>query len=411
MYQTNSSNSAGSSSQSNSFAHIQLDLWDGDGQAHNPDPLVIDQVFEHYHRTLKSQPNLSKLLTRRKIDPRYIDQFNIGFSDRTLGFELQSPKCLLGSRNRGHLQRLGLLKPSGHEFLRGAMVIPYRNGDGQIIGAYGRRPRHQRRSPAYHLYWNAQLVPFFNSTGTGLPESIVLCKSALDALTLLTAGVENSVATMGIRGFNDVQLSQLVEHGVRRVDIAFDNTPVANRYALLIAQALAATDIPCFRVELPLGQDINRFAMAQSDVSGAFNHLVNKAVPLEQQYGELLPQAKDRLLKSLETIEDCIAFYLEERRQADKSCRTLNTVRIHLERFQQYCDSMGIKLVLSLTSEDLDAYRRYLVSERNIFAGQVVSCVTQRERMETVARMLTRLYHYGILSEPLAFTKSRGSLH
>lgn len=408
MYQTNITNSISSAVNANSLMPLQHDLWDS--AELNRDQLIIDQVMEYYRRSLKAHPQLSEMLTRRKIDPKFIDQFGIGFADRTLGFELQSPKCLLGAQNRGHLQRLGLLKPSGHEFFRGALVIPYLNIDGQIAGAYGRRPRHQRRNQTYHLYWNAQQVSFFNSSNP-LPKKLTLCKSAVDTLTLLSAGVENVVATMGFSGFNDIQLSRLLEDGVHSVHLAFDNTPKADHYALLIAQALDTIGIQCFRVKLPLGQDVNRFAMAQKDVASAFQHLVNAAIPLKQQYGKLLPAIKNHWQQQLVSIKDCLTFYQQEQLQHGKAYRTLNTLRIHLERFQEFCYSMDVNEVTQITHEVLESYQAYLTSEKNVFTGKVISVVTQMERMDSVARMLARLHYYGIVREPLVFVTQSGPLH
>lgn len=408
MYQTNITNSISSAVKANSLIPLQHDLWDSAGL--NRDQLIIDQVMEYYRGSLKSHPQLCEMLTRRKIDPKFIDQFKIGFADRTLGFELQSPKCLLGAQNRGHLQRLGLLKPSGHEFFRGSLVIPYKNINGQIAGAYGRRPRHQGRNQIYHLYWNAQQVNFFNSNSR-LPETLTICKSAVDTLTLLSAGIENAVATMGMSGFNDIQLSRLLEEGVRSVHLAFDNTPKADHYALLIAQALDAIGIQCFRVKLPLGQDVNRFAMAQKDVASAFQHLVNAAIPLKQQYGKLLPATKNHWQKQIVSIEDCLTFYQQEQLQQGKAYRTLNTLRIHLERFQEFCHSIDVTEVAQITDEVLESYQAYLTSEKNVFTGKVISVVTQMERMDSVARMLARLHYYGIVREPLVFVTQSGPLH
>lgn len=408
MYQTNITNSISSAVKANSLIPLQHDLWDSAGL--NRDQLIIDQVMEYYRRSLKSHPQLCEMLTRRKIDPKFIDHFGIGFANRTLGFELQSPKCLLGSQNRGHLQRLGLLKPSGHEFFRGALVIPYLNIDGQIAGAYGRRPRYQRRNQTYHLYWNAQQVSFFNSNSR-LPETLTICKSAVDTLTLLSAGIENVVAIMGISGFNDIQLSRLLEDGVRSVHLAFDNTPKADHYALLIAQALDTIGIQCFRVKLPLGQDVNRFAMAQKDVAGAFQHLVNIAIPLKQQYGKLLPATKNHWQQQLVSIQECFKFYQEEQLQLGRAYRTLNTTRIHLERFQEFCCVLGISEVTQLTLEVLESYQAYLATEKNVCTGEVISAVTQLERMDAVARLLARLHYYGIIPEPLSFVTASGSLH
>lgn len=411
MYQTNSTNSINSAMQAKSFAYLQRELWESQQDTYNPDALMINQVFDHYHQSLKAQPKLSEMFVSRKIDPDYIDFFRIGFADRTLGYELQSPKCLLGSRNRGHLQRLGLLKSTGHEFFRGAMVIPYFDHEGKVIGAYGRRPRHQRRSPAYHLYWNTQQAPLFNMPNASTHDSLILCKSAVDILTLLTAGVKNVVATMGYKGFNEVQLHQLQQSGVRCIYIAFDNTPTANQYAMLVAQALNAVGIACRRMKLPLGHDINRYAMTQTDFASVFNRLVDNAVPLLLRYGELVPSVKDDWLKQFVSIEDCVNFYLEEQKHSGNTSRTVNTARIHLDRFQEYCHSQGIEQITAVGDELLKSYQRYLIKEKNVFTGQIISLVTQMERMETVFRMLSRLHYYGITAEPVAFVTHAGSLH
>jgi len=411
MYQTNSTNSIQSAMQASSFIPLQQDLLIGEERTYDPDRLVINQVFEHYHQTLKAEPKLLEMLIRRKIDPDFADRYNIGFANRTLGYELQTPKCLLGSRNRGQLQRLGLLKASGHEFLRGALVIPFSDNHGNIVGAYGRRPRHQRRSPAYHLYWNAQQVSFFNATCQPLPQTLILCKNALDVLTLLTAGVDNAVATMGVQGFNDIQLSRLLEDGVRKVYIAFDNTPEANRYALLIAQALEAINVSCYRVQLPVGHDVNRFAMSQTDVADAFNRLLNTAARFKQRYGQMVSQVKDHWLKQFVSVEECVAFYLEEQRQGGKATRTLNAARIHLERFQDYCCTHGIDQIANINGDVLEAYQQYLTDEKNVFTGKVISLITQIERMDSVVRMLSRLHYYGIIPEPVGHITCSGSMH
>jgi len=411
MYQTNSTNNANSASKSKSHVHLQKDLWEDGNNTYHPDHLMIDQVFGHYHQTLMSRPKLLDMLVHRTIDPDFADRFNIGFSDRTLGFELMSTKSLLGSRNRGHLQRLGLLKDSGHEYFHGAIVFPYRNDDEQIVGAYGRRPKQQRRSPAYHLYWNAQQVTFFNAGDQCLPESVILCKSALDALTLLTVGINNVVASMGMRGFNDVQLSRLLNDGVQSVYIAFDNTPMGDHYARLVAQALDAIDILCFRIKLPLGQDVNQLSMSRVDLSSVFNCLVKMAAPFKQHHGSLVPSIRKQWLTQIETIADAISFYLDVKRQDGLSPRTLNTNRIHLERFNDYCCTNNIQRLLDLSVDVLEGFQCYLETEKNIFTGKVISNVTQKERMNAVLNMLSRLHYYGVFHDHLIASARNGRLN
>lgn len=411
MYQTDSTNNMNSATQSKSFTGIQADLWAKEDSVYSADILLTEQVFEHYHQALKNQPKIADILLRRKIHPKFIDECRIGFADRSLGFELQSPKCLLGSQNRGRLQRLGLLLPSGHEFFRGALVIPYFDHNGQIAGAYGRRPKQQRRTQAYHLYWNAQQIVLFNATGQQFSESVILCKSAIDALALLSAGFENVVATMGISGFNEIQLTQLFENGVRRAYIAFDNTPSANHYALLVAQALASKGIQSYRIELPIGQDVNYFAALQTDVVSTFGRLVKAAVPFKQRYGDLDPVLRERWRKRFSSIDDAVTFFLEEQRSLGKASRTVDTIRVHLERFQAFCHSEAINRITDITQDTLLAYQYYLTTEKNIFTGKVISAITQVERMEAVSRMLSRLHYYGIIPELLVFECRNGLSH
>jgi hypothetical protein len=412
MYQTNSTNSSRSAAVSHSFVHLQRDLFSGDAAIHDPDSMIIDQVFDHYHHVLKKSLKFSSMLTKRKIDPCFIDQFKIGYSDRTLGFEMQSPKCLLGSQNRGHLQRLGILKDSGHEFFQGSFVLPYIDETGKIIGAYGRRSKHQRRNPAYHLYWNAERAPFFNTSAKKLPSDLILCKSSVDCLTLLSAGFDNVAATMGIKGFNDVQLLRLVRDGVSKVFIAFDNTPTGNQYALLIAQALNSVKIRSFRINLPVGLDVNRWAMLNSNFSQSFANSLGKAVGFKPGYKDLSVAKTNQWLNRLDTIAECIQFYLQEWKSSKKSDKTFNSYRIHLDRFLEFCQNIGVDCIADLDESTLESYQYYLQSEKNIFTGKVISLTTQIERMDAVKRLLVRLHYFGVIDEPIDFvSNSDGVVH
>jgi DNA primase len=230
-------------------------------------------------------------------------------------------------------------------------------------------------------------------------------------MTLLSAGIENTVATLGVQGFNDVQLSRLEEDGVRRVYVAFDNTPKANHYAMLVAQALEAVGIQCYRIDLPSGHDVNSFALRQADVADAFNKLVEGATPFKQRYRELSPRAEGHWLELFETLEDCIQFYLDESRHSDKSTRTLKAKHNHLKRFREYCRAYGIEKMSDVTSSVLESYQQYLQREKNIFTGEVISFTTQRERMEAITRMLVRLHYYGVIPKALSFEASNGVIH
>jgi len=365
MYQTDITSHEKSVLQAQGIDSLQQGIWGEQEFGYNSDNLVIDQVIQHYHADLMANTPQLDALRLRKINIQYVEEFRLGYAGRTLGAELQSPKSLLGSQNRGHLQRLGLLKPSGHEFFHGAIVIPYQDDNGDVKGAYGRRPKRQSSPPKYHMYWNAQGVPLFNGSASRLPKTLVLNKSAIDALTLMSAGFDNVAGTMGVQGFNDAQLSAMVNGGVQEVYVAFDS---------------------------------------------AFNRLLDDAIPFKQSYGGVLHSQSQSWHRPLERLEQCISFYLDEQESTGKAPRTQNTARLHLERFMMFCNAQNVVQITDVSPSLVDRYSEFIQNEKNIFTGRTISKVTQTERMDAVNRMLSRLHYYGIISESLAFVSHEGML-
>jgi hypothetical protein len=64
-----------------------------------------------------------------------IGHFQIGFANRKLGLTLPDKNRKAGEELRGRLQRLGILRESGHEHFNGSVVIPVIDHMGQSPGA------------------------------------------------------------------------------------------------------------------------------------------------------------------------------------------------------------------------------------------------------------------------------------
>jgi hypothetical protein len=64
--------------------------------------------------------------------------FGLGFVDRTLGLRLPQKNRAEGAAIRERLQRLGVLRDTGHEHLRGRVVFPVVAESGEIGTVYGR---------------------------------------------------------------------------------------------------------------------------------------------------------------------------------------------------------------------------------------------------------------------------------
>jgi DNA primase len=104
------------------------------------DQSALNQVVDYYHQTLKQSPEALKYLQSRGLEhPEMIDHFRIGFSNRTLGYRLPERNRKEGSEIRGRLQRLGILRESGHEHFTGSVVIPVIDLEGNVTEIYGRK--------------------------------------------------------------------------------------------------------------------------------------------------------------------------------------------------------------------------------------------------------------------------------
>ncbi len=105
----------------------------------NEDALVAF-VFSYYHQSLLGSERAMRFVAALRFDdPDLVERLYLGYADRTLGQQLPDDSTATGAAIRGMLRHLGLLKPSGHEYLRGCVVLPLVHIDRRIVGAYAFR--------------------------------------------------------------------------------------------------------------------------------------------------------------------------------------------------------------------------------------------------------------------------------
>ena len=76
-------------------------------------------------RRLLGSPEALEYLQRRGIgSAEAIRTFKLGYANRTLGYRLPQKNRVDGAALRGQLQRIGLMRASGHEHFSGSLVIP-----------------------------------------------------------------------------------------------------------------------------------------------------------------------------------------------------------------------------------------------------------------------------------------------
>jgi DNA primase catalytic core len=234
-----------------------------DGKA--DDPTLLGQVTGYYHeRLIQSKAALDYLASRGLDDDALVKRFRIGFADRTLGLRLPDRGGREGAALRERLQTLGVFrKESGHEHFNGSIVFPIFNATGQVSEMYGRKiTKALRKGTPDHLYLPGPHAGIFNPDALKHPE-IILCESIIDALTFVRHGMENATCIYGTQGFTGELFEAIKAANPDAVRLAYDADDSGEKAAKRDAEKLKAIGIECYRIRLPMGEDVNAFALAE----------------------------------------------------------------------------------------------------------------------------------------------------
>ena len=244
------------------------------------DQELLSQVLRYYHSTLQEFPEALRYLESRGLrSSELIERFQLGFANRTLGLRLPEKTRRAGEEIRTRLQRLGVLRESGHEHFNGSLVIPVIDPEGRVAEVYGRKiSADLRAGTPLHLYLPGPHRGVWNEAALGACPDVILCEALIDALSLWMAGHRNVTAAYGVEGFTEDHLEALRRHGVERVLIAYDRDPAGDRAAVQLASRLVGAGIDAYRVLFPQGQDANSF-------------LVENPETAEERIGTLLRKA------------------------------------------------------------------------------------------------------------------------
>jgi DNA primase len=243
------------------------------------DRALLSQTLDYYHQRLKDSPEaLAYLAARGLAHPELIATFKLGVADRTLGLRLPEKTRKAGADIRARLQKVGLIRDSGHEHFNGSLVIPVFDEGGNVVEVYGRKLLDNLRAGTpKHLYLPGPHAGVFNRAALTASREIILTESLIDALTFWCAGYRHVTAAYGVSGFTDELLQAFKAHGTRRVLIAYDRDEAGERAAESLAPRLMAEGIECWRVQFPKGMDANEYALKMQPADKALGLLIRKA--------------------------------------------------------------------------------------------------------------------------------------
>ena len=240
---------------------------------------LLSQVVGYYNETLRQSPEALKYLESRGLkSAEIIDRFRLGFANRTLGYRLPAKNRAAGADMRGRLQKLGILRESGHEHFNGSLVIPVINAEGDVVEMYGRKvTRNLREGTPDHLYLPGAHAGVWNEEALIVSKEIILCEALIDALTFWVAGFRNVTASYGVNGFTADHRAAFEKYGTERVYIAYDRDEAGNNAAAKLAEELRQMGIECFRVLFPKDMDANAYALKVQPAAKSLGVLLNKA--------------------------------------------------------------------------------------------------------------------------------------
>jgi DNA primase catalytic core len=243
------------------------------------DAALLARVVAYYHEALKQSTEATAYLASRGLThPELIDRFQLGFANRTLGYRLPMKNRKEGAEIRGRLQKLGILRGSGHEHLNGSLVIPVFDAQGTVAELYGRKitPGLRKGTPL-HLYLPGPHRGVWNLEALQASREIILCESLIDAMTFWSAGFRNVTAAYGVEGMTADHWRAFEARGTQRVLIAYDRDTAGEQAAEKLAKELVQAGIDAYRIHFPRGMDANEYAQKLQPATKSLELLIRKA--------------------------------------------------------------------------------------------------------------------------------------
>ncbi len=244
------------------------------------DEALLRSVTGYYHATLLESPEALAYLASRGLESaELVEHFELGFSNRTLGYRLPAKNREEGAALRGRLQELGVIRQSGHEHFNGSLVVPIQDLEGRVVEMYGRKitaglrpgtPLHLYLPGAHRGVWNEPAL----ASGDG---ELILCEALIDAMTFWCAGLRHVTSAYGVEGLGPDHWAAFRTHGVKQIWIAYDRDEAGDRAAAKLARELEASGIGSWRVLFPKGMDANEYAQKVGPADKSLALAVRKA--------------------------------------------------------------------------------------------------------------------------------------
>ncbi len=220
--------------------------------------LTLTTVTDHYNKRLRETAEGRAYLEKRGIkNPELMQRFKIGYADGSL-------LSMVSNGQKGKLKALGILTEGGRELFDGCLTFPILDESDHSVGLYARKIGE--KSKLKHLYLPGRHHGVFNRKASQAFNEIILTECVIDALSLISLGLENVQACYGVHGFTDEHMEILKADRVKTVVIAFDNDEPGRNASEELATRLSAEGFSVKRV-FPHAKDWNEDLLAGAEAS------------------------------------------------------------------------------------------------------------------------------------------------
>jgi DNA primase catalytic core len=216
---------------------------------------LLSRVIDFYHRAFAEDPRAMDYLNKRGItDKAVFSAYKIGFANGTLLNVLPDEGDVIEQ-----LKAIGILNEKCHEHFYGCAAFPLYDLCGRPVGLYGRRIDDMIGGDAPdHLYLPGPRRGLFNYQAARRDKEIILTEAVLDSLTLINAGILNTIPCYGTNGLTDEHIILFKQSGAT-ICIAFDGDTTGRQAAAATGERLTAEGFSVRQIELPDNQDVNSF--------------------------------------------------------------------------------------------------------------------------------------------------------
>jgi DNA primase len=233
---------------------------------------LFNRVIEFYYTAFAEDTRAKDYLNKRGITENTIfKNYKIGFANGTLLKVLPDDKKIIKQ-----LKEIGILNARGKELFYQCVTFPIFDPKDNPCDMYGRRIDSKSAS---HLYIPGVRKKVFNWQAVKIHKEIILTESIIDSLTLINAGIKNTIPCYGVNGFIDDHLELFKQHQPEQIFICFDEDKPGIKSAKKVHKIYENEGFNANIVSLPETKDINDFFLLTANPKESFKDLLAKADP------------------------------------------------------------------------------------------------------------------------------------